>query len=441
MKVACVDDVAIERMAYGGAGVARVDGKVCFVAGAAPGDRLRVTLVAHKRSYCEAEIAEIMTPGKERIVPPCPIFGQCGGCQWQHLTYEAQLQAKEEIFATALQRTAHVARESIEPILASEKQFGYRSRIQVKVCSANDRLMFGFFRPGTHHVVEFPAAGCMLADPRLNLALAEIKQLFVSVPDPQQISQVNLAVGDAGGVLAIVHYLGRTPDKLSAFLLAHHQELTAVAGIFLRVGSNGAIRKVIGASVINYQLLVPSDPETICNMQVSCGGFSQINLRQNQKLIKEAIRLSAPSPTDQVLDLYCGNGNFSIPLAMSGAELTGMDDYSGSIADAQANAQQAVMNAHFSAVDAGEALKSLVEQKRRFSAILLDPPRTGAKELIGMLPRLDAQRIVYVSCDPMTLARDLALLAKEGYTVRVARSIDMFPQTYHLESITLLERN
>jgi 23S rRNA (uracil1939-C5)-methyltransferase len=441
MTKTCIDDVYIERLAYGGAGVARVDGKVCFVAGAAPGDRLRVKVVANKRSYCEAEITEIITPGKGRIVPPCPIFGQCGGCQWQHLTYEAQLEAKEEIFATALQRTAHVAGESIEPILASEKQFGYRSRIQVKVCSAHDRLLFGFYRPGTHQVVEFPAAGCMLADPRLNMALAELKQLLASVPDSQQIPQVDLSVGDAGGVLAIVYYVGRTPDELSAFLLTHHQELPAVDGIFLRVGSNGAIRKIVGASVFNYQLLVPSDPQTICNMQVSCGGFSQINLRQNQLLIREAIRFLAPSPADQILDLYCGNGNFSIPLAMSGAELTGMDDYSGSITDAQVNAQQVGRNAHFSAVDAGAALKSLIEQKRRFLAIILDPPRTGAKELIGMLPQLGAQKIVYVSCDPMTLARDLALLTKENYTVRVARSIDMFPQTYHLESITLLERN
>lgn len=441
MSNASIDDVRIERMAYGGAGVARVDGKVCFVAGAVPGDRLRVRVIANKRSYCEAEITAIIAPGKERIVPPCPIFGQCGGCQWQHLTYGAQLQAKAEIFATALQRTAHVAEECIAPILASEQQFGYRSRIQVKVCAVNDRLLFGFYRPGTHQVVEFPAAGCMLADPHLNQALAELKQLFAAVPDPHLIPQVDLSVGDAGGVLAIVHYAGRTPDTLSAFLLAHHREMPAVDGIFLRCGGNEAIRKVIGGSVVRYQVLVQSDPELFCTLQVSCGGFSQINLRQNQQLISEAIRLLDPSPADQVLDLFCGNGNFSIPLAMSGAELTGMDDYSGSIADAQANAQQAVMQAHFTAVDAGVALKSLIEQKRRFAAILLDPPRTGAKELIGMLPHLGAEKIVYVSCDPMTLARDLALLAKEHYTVRVARAIDMFPQTYHLESITLLERN
>jgi 23S rRNA (uracil1939-C5)-methyltransferase len=432
--------VFIERLAYGGAGVGRLDGKVCFVSGAAPGDQLLVSVHANKRSYCEATIAKIVSPGSGRIIPPCPIFGQCGGCQWQHIEYEEQLRAKEAIFSQAFSR-ARVEVDHIAPIIPSSFQYGYRYRVQVKICWVQSRLIFGFYRTGTHHVVEFPPDGCLLAVPILNQALTEVRTVFSKFPDPQSIPKLDLAVGDDGGVLAILHYLGTASESVATFLIQQRDSMPAIAGMFLQLEKKHSIQRIYGTEHVQYH--VPSgvaDHDT-CLLQVSRGGFSQINLPQNRRLVTEVFALMKPHPTDRILDLFCGNGNFSIPLALAGAIVVGMDDYGGSIRDAMTNAHNAGVDVDYRTCDAHRAVQSLLGHQERFTAMLLDPPRAGARDISSVVHGLGMEYIVYVSCDPMTLTRDLAIILNNGYSVKFTRVIDLFPQTYHMESVTLLKRN
>jgi len=440
MTSPATETVLIERLAYGGAGVGHIGGKVCFVNGAVPGDQLRVRIHTNKRSYCEAELVDIVVAGSGRRVPPCPVFGQCGGCQWQHIAYDDQLLAKEGIFAQALSRTAKISADCLSPILPSPVQYGYRNRIQVKIRWVQDRLVFGFFRANTHFVVEFPPEGCMLAIPALNRALGEVRALFSGFPEPQSIPQLDLAAGDNGDMVAILHYLGKNQDSVAGFLAAQRACLPSISGMYLQSGRKHSIQRVYGVEGIRYHVPVSAAHHEAC-LHVSRGGFSQVNLTQNRSLVAEVMTLLNPLPADHILDLYCGNGNFSVPLAAAGAMVVGTDEYDGSIRDAVLNAQVAGVSASFSAGDAYRTVQLLLDRKERFTSILLDPPRTGASEIAGIVHGLGADKIVYVSCDPMTLARDLAIMTKNGYAVQFSRVVDMFPQTFHLESVTLLHRS
>lgn len=433
--------LTIERLAYGGAGVGHLSGKVCFVPGTVPGDQVRVRVVVDKRSYAEAILLELLVQGDGQVTAPCPIFGVCGGCQWQQLEDSKQLRAKEEIFSYALGRTARVEAGQIRPIAKSALAFGYRSRIQVKICHVNQQLLFGFYRQGTHRVVDFPAAGCIIADARLNQALAQLRRVFNKFPEPHLIPQLDLATGDDGGVLAILHYLGENVAAIASFLLGQRAALPDLAGMFLQLGRKAAIQHVFGDEFIYYHVPGNLHAQDELPLRVARAGFSQVNLAQNRQLVAEVLRLLRPTADDRILDLYCGNGNFSIPIARSGAKVLGMDDYEGSILDARANALNAGVAADFVAVDAGAAVAGLLSRNERFTGIVLDPPRAGAGNIVGNLHQLGAQRVVYVSCDPMTLARDLSTLKKGGFAVVSSMPLDMFPQTYHIESITLLNKD
>jgi 23S rRNA (uracil1939-C5)-methyltransferase len=430
--------LVIERLAYGGAGIGRLNGKVCFVQGAAPGDELLVQVQAEKRSYCEATIRDILSPGPGRTQPPCPVFGQCGGCQWQHLEYGEQLRAKEAIFAQALGH-ARVTPVTTAPIVPAESAFGYRYRLQVKICVVRGQLLFGFYRPGTHHLVELPPQGCLLAVRDLNQAINEMRAVFTEFPEPTLIPQVDLTIGDHGGVLAILHYLGRASDAVRTFIDRHRADMPTLTGMFLQTGRKSTIQRLYGPETIQYQ--VPSgDAHVPCLLQVSRAGFSQVNLPLNRRLVSEACMALQPFAGERMLDIFCGNGNFSIPLARGGASIVGVESYEGSIRDARENARQAGVVAEYIVGDADEVVQSLLARNERFFAILIDPPRTGARNIAKVIAGFYADKIVYVSCDPMTLARDIAIMAADGYIVQTSRVVDMFPQTYHMESVTLLQR-
>jgi 23S rRNA (uracil1939-C5)-methyltransferase len=199
--------VDIERMCYGGAGLGRIEGKVCFTHLTAPGDRARVGVSREKKSFIEAELVEIFQPSSHRVTPVCPWFGTCGGCNWQHLSYEEQLKQKREIFAETLHRLGGVEGIEVLPTLGSEP-FGYRSRIQLKVTTGNPGVRVGFYRNGTHEVVDLPS-GCPIAHPVLNCVLAEFRALLVRLPEAAQVPQVDLAMGDDGQCIAVVQWRDR----------------------------------------------------------------------------------------------------------------------------------------------------------------------------------------------------------------------------------------
>lgn len=432
--------LSIERLCYGGAGFGRVDGKACFVPLTAPGDRVRIRVVKEKRSFMEGELLELVEPSPLRMAPPCPVFGICGGCDWQYLPYEEQLKQKGEIFADTLSRMGKVSGCSVLPVAPSPESYGYRSRIQLKVSRRDGKLALGFFRTGSHQVVDI-GAGCALAAPLLNRVCSEFRPLLHSLPEAAAITQVDLAVGCGGECVAIVHCTQKSPRQLVERLAASRGDLPAVSGLFVRSGDKGDLEKAFGIDSLAYAIpagLFPGSREM--RLRFGRGGFSQVNYRQNLELIRTVWQWGALKGSERVLDLFCGNGNISAPIAPYAAEVIGIEGYAPSILDAVANAEaNGVGNATYRVSDAAQAVRRFAKRKERFDLVILDPPRAGA-EAAGDIALLAPEKIIYVSCDPATLARDLAVLSGNGYQVTRSQPVDMFPQTYHLESVTELVR-
>ena len=430
--------VTIERMCYGGAGFGRVEGKACFVPFTAPGDRVRIRVVKEKRSYLEGEVLEVISPAPVRVTPPCPLFGVCGGCNWQHLPYEEQLEQKGEIFAGSLSRIGRVQSDDLLPVTGSANRFGYRSRIQLKVAVKKGAVALGFFRTGSHDVVDI-GSGCAIADPLLNRIATEFRAILARLAEAGEIPQLDLAIGDDGQSVAIMHYAGKSSAKLIDRLLAERSGLPSVSGLFVRSGAKAHIDHVFGVDKLSYGIpagFFPGSREM--RLRFSRGGFSQVNYRQNLELIQTVWHWGGFTGAERVLDLYCGNGNISVPIAPYVAQIIGVEGYAPSIDDAMANAAaNGVSNASFQVSDASLAVRRFVQRGERFDLVILDPPRAGA-EAAGEIALLAPEKIIYISCDPATLSRDLALICDKGYRVTRSQPVDMFPQTYHLESVTEL---
>jgi 23S rRNA (uracil1939-C5)-methyltransferase len=431
--------INIDRLAFGGSGVGRVDGKVCFVPYSCPGDELLVRSVTQKRSYGTASISSIIKPSSDRVEPPCPLFGRCGGCNWQHVDYSQQLAAKHAIFADTLWRGARIDGSLIEDVVPSPQDYGYRSRVQFKLYAANGRMNIGFFRQGTHFV-EDAAEGCLIALPVINQALASLREVLQAFPEQSMLPQIN--IDSAGeGLIAVVNYIGHDIDATASFFMKHADQLQPLTGLYLQTGRKSTLRKVYGDDLLTYSL--PDRNSRPCMLSFKPGGFSQVNTAQNVKLLELVRRLAAFKGDEQVLDLYCGNGNFSLPLAGDVASMTGIEEYADSIAAAVENAgRNAITNAEFICADAVAAVRKLADAGTGFDVVILDPPRSGVGDVVDEICRLNPRKIIYISCDPSTLARDCSVLTREGvYQVKTSIPVDMFPQTYHLESVTMLQRN
>lgn len=430
----------IEKLTFGGSGLGRLDGQACFVPFTAPGDEVRVRITKAKRSYLEGEVLELLRPSPLRTPPPCPVFGSCGGCNWQHLEYPAQVSSKEEIFAELLWRGGRVEREVVMPALGAPNPYGYRSRVQLKLRLAAGMLHMGFYRSGTHFVVAIPGE-CAIADPVINRVIGELRMLLAEFPSVDRLPQIDITVGDDGAAILIFHFIGERPAELQDFLLQHLHQLPSARGVFLQSGRKSTLTHVAGVEQLSYRIpsgFLPDLPETV--LSFSRGGFSQVNYRQNLALLSTVAEWLAPLGTERLLDIYCGNGNFSLPLAHYVDSVVGIEEYAPSIDDARRNAvANGIHNALFQCLDAGQGIQALVAAGNAFDLVLLDPPRSGAADIIAQLPALSPRAIVYVSCDPATLARDMGILRGHGYAVTKSRPIDMFPQTYHIESVTLFE--
>jgi 23S rRNA (uracil1939-C5)-methyltransferase len=422
-------EIAIETLVYGGAGLGRHDGKAIFVPGTAPGDVVRCRLVREKKRHAHGELLDVLSSSPLRREPPCPVFGRCGGCQWQHLPYPRQAEWKERIFCTTLERAGALPPEGVRPLVPVPDEWEYRSRAQFKCRQTESGFVMGFYRGGSHFVIDI--ARCPILEPRLNEALTRFRVWLATSPAPDQVPQVDVGVGDDGNVRAVVHVLNQ-----AATLGAYLQPLAAEAGyaLFLQQGRKEGMSQILGPR--NLELTV-GDPPLV--LGYGPGGFAQVNLAQNRALVGEVVALAAELQPQRVLDLYCGMGNFSLPLARCAESVVGVEEYAPAIAAARDNARRnGVANAAFHARPAEETLKEFAEEP--FDLVVLDPPRSGAYPVMRELLEARPAHILYVSCDPPTLARDLAPLLHGGYRLCRTRPFDLFPQTYHIESVTLLSR-
>ncbi len=426
-----IDRLQIESLAYGGSGIGRQGGKAVFVPFSAPGDIVRCRLLRERKRHAEGTIDSLVTPSPERRQPPCPVFGRCGGCQWQHLPYEVQHCWKEKIFFDTLQRHAGAEPEQLLPLVPAPGEWGYRSRVQFKCRQTEKGFVMGFFRRESHFVVDIES--CPITHPRLNGAMKIVRGRIDGSRWEDKIPQVDLSTGDDEMVRAVIHFLGQDHSALADWMRPLHEEFGF--SLFLQTGRKETLRHLAGEEDLDLRV---DDPAL--ELAYGSGGFAQVNLEQNRELVSAVLRAAELTGKERVLDLFCGMGNFSLPLARQAGEVTGVEEHPASIEKARQNARRnGIVNAVFHARPAEGAAEAL-SGGRPFDLVVLDPPRTGAYRVTRDLAAAGPRRILYVSCDPPTLARDLMPLLHGGYGLVWSRPFDLFPQTYHTESLTLLEK-
>lgn len=426
-----IDDMIIESLAYGGSGIGHHDGKVVFVPLAAPGDRVRCSVTRQKKRFTEAKIENLLVASDVRIPPACPVFGQCGGCQWQHIPYAEQCAWKEQIYTDFLVRKLGVEPGVVLPIAPSPEQWGYRSRVQFKCVNTSSGFQVGFYRRGSHYVI--PVSSCPIVHPALNQAKERISSWISNTLWAKHVHQIDVAVDDQRRVRAVVHSLVADVGEFCNYLKSC--AIDADIAIFVQSNRKSAPVHVCGPAELIVEVDTP-----VLRLGYGPGGFAQINLSQNRAMVSEVMGSLEADPPRRVLDLFCGMGNFSLPVARLAQEVIGVEAYPQSIEMARLNARlNEVDNASFFTRESFGAA-TLYGSELPLDLVILDPPRSGAYDVVSELVIVKPARILYISCDPPTLVRDLHILLQKDYRVVWSRPFDLFPQTHHTESVSLLER-
>lgn len=427
-------ETSIDGLSHDGRGVAHVEGKTVFVADALPGERVRALLTRKHRDFDEAQAQEILTASPDRVTPRCPHFGTCGGCVLQHLAPAAQIAAKQNVLAQNFTRIGHVEPTRwLAPLTAEPWGYRRRARLSVKHVAKKGKVLVGFRERDPRFVADL--AHCDVLDPALGDHLDALGALLNSMDAAVSIPQIEFSAGDAERVLVFRHLmpLGEADRvRLAAFGREYG------FAILLQPGGADSVQALEGAlPELSYAL-----PEFDLRFAFAPLGFVQVNARMNQKMIAHALELLRPGKHDRVLDLFCGLGNFSLPLARRAAHVCGVEGDAGLIERARMNAvANGIDNAEFQLGDLAGDVRGSAWARAAWDMLLLDPPRSGADELLKQLPGKSVQRVVYVSCHPASLARDAGTLVRtHGFRLEAAGVMDMFPHTGHVESIALFER-
>ena len=442
MKAASQKSLKIEKLIYRGSGLGHWGGKAVFVPFTAPGDIISWETVQEKKRFIQGRLLDVLSPSPDRVAPLCPDFGRCGGCQWQHIHYRKQGHWKHKIVAEILAKTASIPAERVAPILPSPSPWHYRARARL----AWGKEDVGFYRNRSHRII--PIEHCPLLDPRLNNILSNIQKALTARPLSRMGKELLLEVGDSGTPRVILRFRPGTSRRTDSAQDAL-QEVAALAerggfSLWADTHCNGAPTLLAGAGKVILQPMA----DNALKLTVPPGGFSQVNLAQNRRLTALVAKIiedsGASSCKKKVLDLYCGMGNFSLPIALKGGLVTGVDSTQSAIKMARQNAvASGIHSARFICANAGDFLRKHLRRKEPpYDILVMDPPRTGALEIAKLLTASNKRPeiIVYVSCDPMTHARDLKMLTPAAYDVQSVIPIDMFPQTFHIETFTVLRR-
>ena len=440
--------VSIETATIDGSGVARVDGQVVFVPGALPGEGCSVRIAHVGRSAVFAQLLSVLTPSAHRVEPDCPYFPRCGGCALRHMDYEQELALKQAHVQSCLTRIGGQTISAL-PITGAAQTDGYRNKVQFPVQEQDGRPVAGFFSGKTHRVI--PVRHCRIqpdcADAIRGAVLAWMEQYHIRAYDEQThtgyIRHIYIRFGTESGqiLVCIVANCAQLPKKkqLVAALLAAEPGITTI--VFSPNTKKG--NTVLGTE---FHPLYGDGTitDTLCGLQfrLSAPAFYQVNHAQAERLYEKAVQLAGLTGNETVLDLYCGTGTITLCLARHAKKAIGVEIVPQAIEDAKFNAAQNGMeNAEFFCMDAGQAAKMLADRRIRPDVIVVDPPRKGVSaDVIEAISAMAPQRVVYVSCDPATLARDLKLLTAAGYTLQTAEAFDLFPRCAHVETVCLLSK-
>jgi len=423
--------ITVDSLSYGGRGVGRRDdGKIVFVPAVVPGETLRVHTLKEYPSYVLALIDEILVSTPNRVEPRCPLFPSCGGCDWQHITYTQQVLWKQKILAGEIEKVCKVSPCSDAEPVPSEKIYGYRTHAVVQ-CAYDPELTMGFFQKRSKRIVGFEQ--CPVLNPKIQHTLEDLREVLNKHPLHGIYSLEIHAPGDDVILLARCKGTARQNDITTMNRIYNELDISGASFVMF---STRRSDHVLGQRFCRYE--VPTE-KGIIQLSSGLGGFVQANMQVNAALVRHVMDLAAGSQS--ILDLYSGSGNFSIPLAQVAKDVVAIERNKRLAAQGRIHAKKnAAGNVRFLSMDAKKAVEDIKKELLKFDTIILDPPRQGAKEVINILPELDASRIIYISCDPSTLTRDLKSLIGAGFSLKQTRVFDMFPQTYHIESVSLLER-
>jgi len=437
-----IKTATIKKLINGGYGLCTAEnGKTIMVRHSLPGETVEIHIVEQLQRVDYGIAGNILIPHTNRITPPCPWYSSCGGCDLQHADYRTQCSMKEHILKDLLERnqsTSHISLSSlVAPILPSPDEFAYRQRIRLK--NGNNRL--GFYQFRSHEIV--PIKRCLLAPDTINSALALLPYASGFQSLSSITEEIDILLNPEDSTLCMVLYIKRKPrpnDRKTARSLA--SEIAPGTRIFLagrQFSMEGPFSGDKEETDRTLSMIVPGgDPLTLF---WEAGGFCQVNIGQNLNLINLVLEFCEPSSSDKLLDLYCGMGNFALPLAQKTGRVHGIESQGAAIRSGRHNSDfNQLTNISFEKSDVLVACKRLAGSNETFDTIVCDPPRQGMVNMAPLLGLLCRKKIVYISCDPATLCRDLASLQKEGFRIKRIQPVDMFPQTHHIETVTLLEK-
>lgn len=428
----------IESLDHEARGIARLDGKAVFVDGALPGETVEYASFRRKASYELAHLVNVLKPSSARVEPQCPHFGICGGCSMQHMEQSAQVAAKQRVLEDSLWHIGRVRPETmLPPIHGAPWGYRHRAKLAVRQVSKKGGMLIGFHEWRSSYIADMQS--CLVLPPHVSALLMPLREMFGALSIAGCLPQVEISVGEhcTALVLRILEPLKSRDEQL----LRDFADCYDIMFYLQPKGPDSAYRfHPLPGPRLSYTL-----PEFNLELDFRPTDFTQVNHAVNRVLVSRALRLLDPLPGDRIADMFCGLGNFTLPIARSGATVVGIE---GSEALVQRGRENAAANGLVDLVEFGvanlfECSDSSLAALGRFDKMLIDPPREGAHELVKAIGEKNGpRRIVYVSCNPSTLARDAAVLIDaKGYRFVSAGAVNMFPQTSHVESIAVFERS
>lgn len=440
--------VDINDLAHDGSGVGRVAGMAVFVPGALPGEQVEAIITSVKRRFARARLLSIKKVSEARIESNCPDYRHCGSCQLQHMAYPQQLEFKRNVVMRAFAKLGKLENVPVHPVLGMDDPWHYRNKAQLHAGFVEGRLRLGYFRPGSHELV--PLNNCRLLPASFSVLISILEQTlqeFGVMPYDAKLNQghlkhVVIKRSHAYGEMMVI-FVTATPHLPQRELLVNALQEKCPEVVSWVQNVNPRHRQILGTE---FKLLAGQERirERLGSLTflLSPPAFFQVNSQQAAVLYEKAVTYANLSGKETVFDLYCGTGTLSLFLAQRAAYVCGIESIPAAIEDAKANAgYNGIDNVQFWAGDVEQVLPQLASQKIKPDVVVLDPPRQGATpQVLKTVADLAPRSVVYVSCDPATLARDLGILKELGYRAVEAQPVDMFPQTYHVECVTLMSR-
>jgi len=431
----------IEKLSHDGRGIAHQDGKIQFVDGALPGETVMAKVVSSRRKFDELRTTEVLEAVAERETPPCEFADLCGGCSLQHMGSDAQIRFKEDTLREHFAHFGGIEPETwIAPMRSTALGYRRKARLGVRFVQARESVLVGFREKRNSFLTDI--SRCAVLDPRIGERIVPLRELIHSLEAYQRIAQVEVACGDDEAAM-VFRNMDPLSDADTARLIAFGQAHDL--HIYLQPKGPDTVHRIWpeqGAGDTDGQeRLVYRLDEFDLTMRFHPMDFTQVNAEVNRSMVHRAVQWLDIQPGERVLDLFCGLGNFTLPLARKGGHVVGVEGDDAMVVRGRENARlNGLANVDFHGADLHGDFTGQSWAKEGFDKILIDPPRTGAEEICKYLTAFGASRIVYVSCNPATLARDAGVLVRNGYRLVQAGVMDMFPHTTHVESIALFEK-